>query len=187
LISGAVRGAWVTGVDFSFESLREAKRLAPHLLLVQADLTRLPFADGAFDRAVSSQVFQHLPNAELRRRGAAEAARVLRKEGVLAITAYHDARLRRPFLPREGFHPGGIFYHRFRAPELERLFEERFQVIKSIGIRHFPARSLGERLMGRRGFGWIPHLDRRLEMTPLANALAHLWVVKAIRRDGEDV
>jgi len=182
----AAAGARVTGVDFSLESLREAGRLAPGLLLVQADLTRLPFADGAFDRAVSSQVFHHLPGVDLRRRGAAEAARVLRKEGVLALTAYHDAWFRRPFLPREGFHPGGLFYHRFRPGELKRLFGERFQVVASVGVRHFPARSLGERLMGRRGFAWIPRLDRRLETTSLSRALAHLWLLKAIRRDGGD-
>jgi len=182
----AAAGTRVTGVDFSLESLREARRLAPGLLLVQADLTRLPFADGAFDRAISSQVFHHLPDTDLRRRGAAEAARVLRKEGVLALTAYHDAWFRRAFLPREGFHPGGLFYHRFRPGELERLFQERFEVVASVGVRHFPARSLGERLMGRRGFTWIPRLDRRIETTPLSRALAHLWLLKAIRRGGGD-
>jgi hypothetical protein len=76
---------------------------------------------------------------------------VLRKEGTLVITAYHDAWFRRPLLPRDGFHPGGIFYHRFRPAELERLLGDAFAVVASRGVRHFPARSLGERLMGRRG------------------------------------
>jgi len=181
----AAAGARVMGVDFSLESLREAKRLAPGALFVQADLTRLPFAEGAFDRAVSSQVFHHLPDGDLRRRGAAEAARVLRKEGVLTLLAYHDAWIRRAFLPREGFHPGGIFYHRFRRGELRRLLGECFEVLACVGVRHFPARSVGERLMHRRGFTWIPRLDRWLERRSLFSGLAHFVLVKGVKKGGD--
>jgi GT2 family glycosyltransferase/ubiquinone/menaquinone biosynthesis C-methylase UbiE len=185
----ALAGARAVGADFSFESLREARRLAPDALLVQADCARLPFAAGTFDRAVSSQVFHHLPDAGLRRGALGEAARVLRKEGVLVLTAYHDAVLRRPLLAREGFHPGGIFYHRFRPRELARLVAERFEVAASAGLRHLPARSVGERAMRRRGFAFLgallARLDRRLETTPLSPALAHLWLVKGVKKGGE--
>jgi ubiquinone/menaquinone biosynthesis C-methylase UbiE len=153
---------------------------------VQADVTRLPFRDGCFDRALSSQVIHHLPDPPARRAVIAEAARVLRKEGELVITAYNDAAVRRPFLAKEGRHPGGIYYRRFKEAEFRRLLEEAFDVLEIAGIRHLPARSVGERLMKRRLFRWLPALDRRMEGRFLSRNLAHLWLARGRKRTPGD-
>ncbi len=50
---------------------------------VQGDALRLPFADGAFDRVIASEVLEHIPDD----RGAmVELARVLRPGGTMAVT-----------------------------------------------------------------------------------------------------
>ncbi|HMD44921.1 MAG TPA: class I SAM-dependent methyltransferase, partial [Acidimicrobiales bacterium] len=50
---------------------------------VQADALVLPFADGAFDRVIASEVLEHIPDD---RSAMAELARVLRPGGTMAVT-----------------------------------------------------------------------------------------------------
>ena len=50
---------------------------------VQGDALRLPFADGAFDRVIASEVLEHIPEDET---AMAELARVLRPGGTMAVT-----------------------------------------------------------------------------------------------------
>ena len=49
----------------------------------QGDALRLPFADGAFDRVIASEVLEHIPDDEA---AMAELARVLRPGGTMAVT-----------------------------------------------------------------------------------------------------
>jgi demethylmenaquinone methyltransferase/2-methoxy-6-polyprenyl-1,4-benzoquinol methylase len=89
--------ARVVGLDVSFEMLRAARRGAPRSVLVQGSAFALPFADGAFDAAVSGFVLRnldHLPPAF------AELARVVRPGGTVAlvdITEPTNPILRRSF------------------------------------------------------------------------------------------
>ena len=50
---------------------------------VAADATRLPFADGSFDRVIASEVLEHIPDDTAAMR---ELARVLRPGGAMAVT-----------------------------------------------------------------------------------------------------
>ena len=50
---------------------------------VQGDALALPFADGAFDRVIASEILEHIPDDE---QAMAELARVLRPGGTMAIT-----------------------------------------------------------------------------------------------------
>jgi SAM-dependent methyltransferase len=50
---------------------------------VNGDATRLPFADGAFDRVIAAEVLEHIPNDAA---AVAELARVLRPGGTIAVT-----------------------------------------------------------------------------------------------------
>jgi SAM-dependent methyltransferase len=50
---------------------------------VQGDALRLPFADGAFDRVIASEVLEHIPDDHL---AMGELARVLRPGGSMAVT-----------------------------------------------------------------------------------------------------
>lgn len=73
-------GFAAVGVDLSATALRRAGQAHPLLLLVRADVLRLPFADARFDVALDRGTFHCLPPTE-RRRYAAEVARVLRPAG----------------------------------------------------------------------------------------------------------
>ena len=123
----------VVAMDFSFESLRvnRTKLLAANVgnvHLVQADLCRLPFAGGAFDRVVSSQVLEHVPGPEARAAAVAALARVLKPNGTLALSAYKHSLVTRCFGQKEGLHDGGIPFFRFTRAELREALGQHFDV-----------------------------------------------------------
>lgn len=79
----------VVGCDFSAGMLEHAAtRLAPHVAngaraaLVRGDATRLPFADGSFDAAVSTEAFHWFPDQDAALR---ELRRVLRPRALLLL------------------------------------------------------------------------------------------------------
>jgi ubiquinone/menaquinone biosynthesis C-methylase UbiE len=74
--------ARVVGLDPAWDSLRRARRRAPHVPLVQGSAEALPFRDGVFDTVVSGLVFCSVPDP---RRGLAEIRRVLRPAGTLRM------------------------------------------------------------------------------------------------------
>jgi SAM-dependent methyltransferase len=81
-----LRGS-VVGVDQSADVLELARARLPGAELVCADVPPLPFADGAFDLAFSSNVYSHIDTAAARAGFVAEALRVARALIVLAILA----------------------------------------------------------------------------------------------------
>jgi SAM-dependent methyltransferase len=54
-----------------------------HVGATRGDALQLPFADGAFDRVIASEVLEHIPDDEV---AMAELARVLRPGGTMAVT-----------------------------------------------------------------------------------------------------
>ena len=87
LVAGeaGARGAVVTGLDFSPAMLAEARAAHPALHFAEADAEAMPFPDASFDAVVSSFGVHHVPRPE---RALAEAFRVLRPGGTLAITTW---------------------------------------------------------------------------------------------------
>ena len=81
--------ASVTCIDLSRQMLRRARhRLkSPDPHFVTADLTRLPFADGAFDCITCGYVLEHLPDPQP---GLAEISRVLAKGGRMFLLTTED-------------------------------------------------------------------------------------------------
>jgi demethylmenaquinone methyltransferase/2-methoxy-6-polyprenyl-1,4-benzoquinol methylase len=77
-----LRGS-VVAVDQSAEMLELARACSPAVELVQADVPPLPFADGAFDLAFSSNVYSHIETAAARAEFVADALRVSRELVVL--------------------------------------------------------------------------------------------------------
>jgi SAM-dependent methyltransferase len=89
------RGADVVAVDRSADEVAEVTKMfgamvaageaAPSQLAraVRADLTALPFPDGAFDTVIASEVLEHIPNDA---DAIAEIARVVRPGGRVAVT-----------------------------------------------------------------------------------------------------
>lgn len=89
LLQWADADTLLTGFDYSQQMLHRArKRLnAPRVTQVAADLTRLPYADQAFDAAVCGWVLEHLPDP---RPGLRELARVLQPAGKLLLMVTED-------------------------------------------------------------------------------------------------
>jgi len=76
----------LTGVDFDKKALESARKnlKGKKVRLVHGNLmSKLPFADSFFDKAVMSEVVEHLPNDV---KGLKEAKRILKKNGTLVIT-----------------------------------------------------------------------------------------------------
>jgi SAM-dependent methyltransferase len=83
--AAAGRGANVTGIDISEDmiAMAEAKGLACRFQV--GDAEALPFGDAHFDRVLCNFGLYHLPEPDL---AIAEAARVLRPDGVYAFTTW---------------------------------------------------------------------------------------------------
>jgi len=86
----AARGHDVTGVDFCHEMLhigrgRSSPRVSAAPRLVEADALALPFSDESYDGATVAFGVRNLENLD---RGLAEAARVLRSGGTLAVLEF---------------------------------------------------------------------------------------------------
>jgi len=76
----------ITGTDFDPNALKSARRnlKGKNIKLFQADLMKeLPFRARTFDKAVMSEVCEHLPNDV---KGLKEVNRVLKKNGILIVT-----------------------------------------------------------------------------------------------------
>jgi SAM-dependent methyltransferase len=80
-----MRGAHVTGIDFSAAMIAEARRNPPGIAFEEADAERLPFADESFDAAVANFGLHHVENPE---RALREIHRVLRPGGGFAFTLW---------------------------------------------------------------------------------------------------
>lgn len=83
------RGLRVTGVDLTASRVEGATRLTARVGLSdrvefrRGDATALPFADAAFDAAISQEAFCHVPDKAATMR---ECVRVLRPGGTIAFT-----------------------------------------------------------------------------------------------------
>ncbi len=120
----------IIAVDFSAESLFRArgKSTSGNVGWVQADINRLPFRDGAGDRVLSCQVFEHLPSASMRNIAVDECARILKPQGTFVISVYRDSWFWRLWGPKEGYHTGGIYYYRMNTSEFEHMLSRRFTI-----------------------------------------------------------
>ncbi|MEA2305794.1 MAG: hypothetical protein QOH43_3074 [Solirubrobacteraceae bacterium] len=108
-LAGALPGSEVTGVDGRADAVAAFRVRNPGLEAVEGDLRSLPFADGAFDLVVCTEVLEHLPEpaAVLR-----ELARVC--SGHLLLTVPHEPFFRggnlaaRRYVSRLGSTPGHL-------------------------------------------------------------------------------
>jgi SAM-dependent methyltransferase len=111
------------GTAFLAESARRA--VGVDIRYEIGDLSELPFADNSFDVVCAFETVEHLAEPD---RFVAEAARVLRKGGLLiASTPQVDASEEQPDNP---FHE-----HEYSAPDFEALFRARFSSVELLGQR----------------------------------------------------
>lgn len=73
---------WVTGVDRDGGALARGRDRHPAIAFRYGDITALPFADGAFDLVLCTEVLEHLPHPE---RALAELRRVARGYCLLSV------------------------------------------------------------------------------------------------------
>lgn|GEM_PF-751648 len=91
---------FIVGFDLSYRSLvfcrnRMARFGQQTPQLVQGDVCYLPFRRNVFDQVVSLSLFCTLPGEKMRRRGLANAARVLTNEGTIIISVHNFSLLKR--------------------------------------------------------------------------------------------
>ena len=121
-------GAQVTATDLSPAYVKQARRLAPEAEFQVEDAQRLSFPDASFDRVLLTEVIEHVqnPSAAIR-----EAHRVLRPEGVLAVSTpsrrsyMNVAYALKRRLRRYGFNE---HLHELTPRELRELLEPHFAI-----------------------------------------------------------
>ena len=165
--------------------LRLGRRLSPELLrrtlLIAGDLTAPPLAPGLCTRAVSSQVLEHLPTAELRSQAFRAAADLLAPGGTLTCTLFNwsvwkqrDARRGvGDYTRKEGLHCKGIYYYNYTAPEMR-------EILSAAGLttEYIHGSILG--IPGSRLLGPLVHpLKRWLSKTFLGPKLGYLLLCHA--------
>ena len=139
-------GFEVTSTDVSPEAVALLRERAPGEI-VEADLTSLPFPDASFDAAVLGEVLEHIEDD----RGAlSEVARVLRSQGVLALSVPANPRLYGPSDSWAGH------VRRYARPELlEACTTAGFTVVRCVGwgfpMSRLYHRHVYERYLNRRG------------------------------------
>jgi len=92
----ARRSRQVVAVDYSYASLAQlkAKRMS-NVLLVQADLRALPFADSTFDASVCANALQHLAAGKPQARVIEELKRTTKMGGILVASVHHYSKTKR--------------------------------------------------------------------------------------------
>lgn len=93
-------------MDFSFQSLLKAKEryrefFDKRISLLHGDISFLPFKEGAFDKAICTEVLQHLPSHGLRRKAVAGIAKVLKEGGEFTCTVTNYS-LQKRYYERQG-------------------------------------------------------------------------------------
>ena len=165
------RGYRCAGVDGSGAMLGEARGLVAGVPLAQGDVTRLPFASSAFDRALCVEVLRYLPDGGPLLR---EIARVLRPGGTCLVTAVPRFSLNgyplvNRLLPRgRGFSPLRQHFTSVRA--LRRALEDAGLTPEAIHPVYWGPVNWVERLLPRR----LPAFLKRWERIDTA-ASARAW------------
>jgi demethylmenaquinone methyltransferase / 2-methoxy-6-polyprenyl-1,4-benzoquinol methylase len=143
--ASAAGAARVVGVDFSERMLERARRKAPDLEWVQADVLALPFEDGSFDAAVVGFGIRNVENLE---RGLRELRRVLAPGGRVGILEITTPRgLLAPFYR--------VWFDRV-VPLLGRLLPggEAYSYLPA-SVRRFPGPEELAELLRACGFGGV--------------------------------
>lgn len=71
---------------YMLDSLQQQKQVAGSYHLLVADVTKLPFKTGSFNRVICSEVLEHIPKDGI---AVEELVRVLREDGAIGISVPH--------------------------------------------------------------------------------------------------
>ncbi len=142
-------------VDFSAQSIRLFMeklddRTKDRIFFVIGDVCALPLESKIADKIVSAQVFEHIPGKEEQRRFIDELQRLLKTDGLAAMTVY-NYNIKKRFdnkISRQGFHNGRIYYENFTSGEMKALISPFFKlrIFKGINCYYPFARRLRARV-----------------------------------------
>jgi ubiquinone/menaquinone biosynthesis C-methylase UbiE len=183
----------VIAVDYSLESLKLCREKCERsdtqrVFCVQADLCKLPFKSGVFDKAGSVQVIQDLPSADGRTEMLRELHRVLRRDGMAVLTTFNY-----PFPERLGFvkyagkkegyhHTGGsIYYYRFDYKEFKNFLSSCFRIVELCGIRNIPAKPFGEWMRRMGLLNLAAAVDFMIEKTFISRLTGRFLLAKLVK------
>jgi SAM-dependent methyltransferase len=119
-------------VDVDIGKVGRARASLPDVRLAVGDIASLPYRDGAFDLVFAFTVLSSVLDERARRRGAAEALRVLRPRGLLLVYDFWVNPLNRRVRP-------------LRAGELRDLFAPRPVEMQRVTLAPPIVRALGGR------------------------------------------
>ncbi len=137
------------GVDFSTEMLKLADKYASkfnyNVSLIQADICHLPFADNAFDWAISVASYHHIKGKEDRLQAFIELERVLKPGAEAFITVWNKWQPAFWFKSKDTYIPWKEkgytlwrYYHLFSYNELEKLaVKAGLKVVKSFPEKRY--------------------------------------------------
>jgi SAM-dependent methyltransferase len=166
--------------DFSEASLRVlASKISQEVKigLIWGDAVQLRFAPRSFDVILSTQLLEHIPLREKRISLLRSSYSYLKPSGALLLTVYYYSLLREVLRRKqEGFHAGGIFYHRFTATEIRKELGAGFRVILTRPL--LPDRRVLARLPA--SGAWA---KREIPASILARLVGQLLFVRAQRSD----
>ncbi len=128
-------GIRVVALDLSLASLRLLRQCCKGCAVspVRADLTRLPFATGFFDRVLCANALQHIPGTRLRQACIQELARVVRPGGTVVVTTHnYSLPKQRAAWQKEGSARGPSgevqYIYRYEAAEFHTLLSSALRV-----------------------------------------------------------
>lgn len=177
LVLSRVDGASVFGADLSRGMVSRAA--ARGLRVLQADLTRLPYRDAAFDVVCSFKVLAHVPDREAALR---ELTRVVRPGGTLLLEYYNRHSLRflvkrlGPSLHIANGTTEADVYTRFDT--LAELRAALPQNVRFVGVRGVRAVTPSARLIDLPVVGsMLRVVERRAFDSPLARVAGFLIVI----------
>lgn len=165
-------------IDFSAQSIqlfkqKLDKKTRERVFFLVGDVCALPLKSGIADKIVSAQVFEHVPGREEQRRFLGELQRLLKSDGLAAMTVYNYNLKKRldKKISRQGFHSGRIYYENFTYREMKSLISPFFnlRVLKGINCDY----PFTRRLMPRTQ----EFMESVLAATPLGSYLGDILFI----------
>jgi ubiquinone/menaquinone biosynthesis C-methylase UbiE len=128
-----------TGIDFSEELIKEAKKRFPQKRFLVANVLKLPFKEKFFDKVYSIAVIHQIPSHEKRIEVLQETKRVLKEGGKAFFTVWNmDEETKKSSREisadgKEVFLKRKRYYYLFKKEEFSSLFKEAGFLVEEDG------------------------------------------------------
>ena len=138
----------VFAVDFSKESLKIIdERAYKNVLLIQADVNKLPFTEEVFDDVCMVEFIQHIPSFCLREKLLLDVKNISKKGAKIILTSYNynEKKTKQKLIYKKsesvlgewgktGYHAKSIYYYNYHYSELIPLVNQFFEIKNYFGF-----------------------------------------------------